>query len=377
MTVRIFRSTDPGAPLLNGVSGSLVNVLDAALVNGYTIATWAATTAISLGAVYKPTSSNGRYYQCTTAGTTGGSQPTWPTTTGNTVTDGSVVWTDVGLIPTALGWTKAYSGTNAGAYRMNTTGSTGAYLKVDDNIATNFNRAGLTGYVTMSGISTGTDPFHSSVNFVGVMKSATIDAAARAWVVIGDEFRFFLLVQSCDNIAQEWDPYFFGDIFSYVSGDAYRCLLSGRYNATITSQTFSTNALMSMQTYAWTAQSGVHMPRTHAAVAPSITVGQHTDTFKGANAAASAYVAGSQGPLAYPNIANNGMFMAPIYIHQNTTSPYVVRGYMPGLWAPLHARPVGNNDTFAGVGAMSSKTFEAFFVRNGGQLFIETSDTWS
>lgn len=54
---------------------------------------WAATTAYSLGDAARPTTRNGFVYEVTTAGTSAGSEPTWPTTAGNTVTDDSVVWT--------------------------------------------------------------------------------------------------------------------------------------------------------------------------------------------------------------------------------------------------------------------------------------------
>lgn len=55
--------------------------------------TWAATTAATAGTTaVVPTVANGYIYRCTTSGTTGGSQPTWPTKAGQTVTDGTVVW---------------------------------------------------------------------------------------------------------------------------------------------------------------------------------------------------------------------------------------------------------------------------------------------
>jgi hypothetical protein len=49
---------------------------------------WQATHAYSLGEVRRPTSTNNRTYRVTTAGTSAGSEPTWPTTDGGTVTDG-------------------------------------------------------------------------------------------------------------------------------------------------------------------------------------------------------------------------------------------------------------------------------------------------
>lgn len=55
--------------------------------------TWAITTAYVVGDQVLPPTANGFYYKCTTAGTTAGSPPVFPTTIGTTVTDGTVTWT--------------------------------------------------------------------------------------------------------------------------------------------------------------------------------------------------------------------------------------------------------------------------------------------
>ena len=58
------------------------------------ISDWAATTAYVVGDVVKATSGNETiYFHCTTAGTSGGSEPTWDTTVGNTTVDATVTWT--------------------------------------------------------------------------------------------------------------------------------------------------------------------------------------------------------------------------------------------------------------------------------------------
>jgi hypothetical protein len=56
---------------------------------------WVASTAYALGDVRVPTAGleNGFRYECTTAGTSGASAPTWSTVEGGTTTDNTVTWT--------------------------------------------------------------------------------------------------------------------------------------------------------------------------------------------------------------------------------------------------------------------------------------------
>lgn len=59
--------------------------------------TWAASHAYLAEEVVKPTTRNGHLYQVIVAGTSGGSQPTWPTTAGGTVTNGGVTFQEFGV----------------------------------------------------------------------------------------------------------------------------------------------------------------------------------------------------------------------------------------------------------------------------------------
>ena len=79
--------------------------------NTYTT-TRANTTAYVVGQIVRPATGNGYLYQCSTAGTSGGSVPTYPTGIGQTVSDGTVTWTNVGrgimvLSGTNVQWTTA------------------------------------------------------------------------------------------------------------------------------------------------------------------------------------------------------------------------------------------------------------------------------
>lgn len=71
---------------------------------------WAATTAYTFGQVVRPSTGNGYLYQCVVAGTSAASAPSFPTTVGETVTDGTVTWCCKGesitvVTATAPSWT--------------------------------------------------------------------------------------------------------------------------------------------------------------------------------------------------------------------------------------------------------------------------------
>ncbi len=75
------------------------------------IVQWAALTAYSVGDIRRqlaaPTAGNERALRCTTAGTSGGSEPSWSLGKGATTADGTAVWTEVTGNST-YGWSAAF-----------------------------------------------------------------------------------------------------------------------------------------------------------------------------------------------------------------------------------------------------------------------------
>lgn len=132
--------------------------------------TWITLNAYTLGQFASPTAPNGYCYEATTAGTTGVAEPAWPTTPGNTVADGTAVWTcrvavvTVTASSSALGFTQTgFTGTLAGSavlaiYASATFAGTITYT---GNLSFRATTTGFT--ITSNGIA-----LSSSITFNGV-----------------------------------------------------------------------------------------------------------------------------------------------------------------------------------------------------------------
>jgi len=101
-SIAVYATTTPGAVKvsLNNLvackaSSSSDSLTHNSLVAKINALPWAPSTAYSLNDIRKPlvVSRNGWGYKCTTAGTSGSSEPTWPDRKGATVTDGTAIWT--------------------------------------------------------------------------------------------------------------------------------------------------------------------------------------------------------------------------------------------------------------------------------------------
>ena len=90
-TVQLWLGSSTTGKQLRAVSNPGVDQV--ALSIEQLVPAWSAATAISVGAKIRPTTTNNRIYQAGGSGTTGGSQPTWPTTIGATVVDNDITWT--------------------------------------------------------------------------------------------------------------------------------------------------------------------------------------------------------------------------------------------------------------------------------------------
>jgi len=375
MTVHIYRSTHAGASALSGTAGALITLLDAVLVNGFNSKTITITRS---GTAATATATAHGFIAENRVTISGANEAQYngefaiSNVTANTfdyTVAGSPATPATGTITAKIasaGWTKDFTGTNLAAYRP-PAGGNRLYLRIDDTGTTNGRGVG---YETMTDVNTGTNPFPSAAQVSGGMywpKSNTADATARLWIIAATDRLLIMHVSSASTAnATDASVCAFGDIKSFKSGDAYGTIhIAGTVSTPTTSSNFH-----SIVANATTSVTGHYIARSYTQLGTSLLVGKHVDAAKTQGAA---NMGGSAG-LVYPNAPDGGLYMSPVWIHE-ISGPHV-RGTIPGLWAPLHNKPLEHLDTVSGTGTLAGKTFQALKMYSASECMLKTSDTY-
>ena len=360
MTVKVFRSTDFGAPTNTNAVGALIAILDACLVTGYGSQTATITRTDTTATVTLPvahTLKSDTFVRIAGAPQTDYNGDFVITVTGaNTFTyqvANSPASPATGTITSKVApadWTKPFSGTGLAAYKQGV-GSNGMYLRVDNSfVVGSNNEPRVKAYASMFDINTGDGA--TPETYIPVNYSAT---PVQPWMVIATEKAFYIVIHGGVGL----NPFFFGDFPSKKSGDAFNTAIFGNSNNYNVSEFFTmTNTL--------TITSHTFLMRSHIQTGQPIAAGKCS--------ALGGTAMGNSVPQAYPSTIDGALHLSPIMI----TEPSGIRGTAPGLWCPLHYRPFVNGDIVIGTGEFTGKKFLAV---NGGysdnyQCLIEISNTW-
>jgi hypothetical protein len=341
MSVKYFHSAMTDAPVLNGLAGSLIGVLDACLINGFqlksvdsiVVASNVATAEISAGHTYEvdsvvlvagatPAGLNGEKRVLSATGT----QITFaaPGISDQTAT-GTI---DARFAP--AGWEKPFSGTNLAVYRSPNLAGTRSFLRIDDTDTVN---ARVLGYENMADVNTGTGPFPTNGQQAGGLwwpKASASGATARPWVVIADDRTFYLWVNTATTNS-EADGLLsgFGDFNSFKSGDAFSCFISGPVS-NVAASTSSLGHTLGYCDLAGDTALSQWVPRSYTAIGGSTQTSRRPESFGTADA-----YSGNTASVPYPNAVDNALLLSRTLITE--VSPHTLRGVMRGLLFVPHA----------------------------------------
>ena len=390
-----YDSSETGAPTLNNAAGSLIGVLDACLITGFRLQTLTSVvvasnvaTATLAGHGY----SDARMLDIAGAGTgaingrkkitvTGAGTFTFPAPG---VSDGTISGT-ITAKRSPLGWTKPASGTNKAIYQRSDVTATGMLLRLDDTSTgstLNYARAlMLESYTDIDTyVATASGPSGGQYWPRGYNN----DTVAKVWVLVGDGKTFYFF-SDIGNGASSGSSFTlasaglqvcgFGDMVSYRSADAYKCICAGP--AAHGGGVLGLGGSAVFQPHSNVNNSGsLHIARAASQLSGSgLQVGM-----VGYSNSSTGTTMGSIGPV-YPSPVDNGMdIQYPVRVVENSSAfSYPIRGYLRGVYHPLmnlgrtyhlsrFANLTGSDRELLCVAVSNSST--------GGSMLLDITGPW-
>jgi hypothetical protein len=259
------------------------------------------------------------------------------------------------------GWTKPYSGTAGpqGVYRQ--PAGSRFYLQVDDSGpgAGAAREARCFGFEAMTAYNVGSGQFPTVAQSTAgsvLRKSLTLDNTARAWMAIVDDRTFYLFTLTGDGSGNYYG-FSFGDFYSLIAADAYKCLIMG---GSVESTNVSASFFGRMAFAATgTGYTGHWLPRNYSGIGGATNFLKLGDISLSTGAAD--YITGTVG---FPNASDGGLYVAPMRIMDGSSPGGAVsgslnlRGRMRGMYHVCHPATVFvDGDTFVGSGDYAGRTF--------------------
>lgn len=372
--VKWFTSDMAGAAVLSGTAGALVAVLDACLVTGFntktlsslTVASGVATATVSAGhgftdqavgliAGATPSALNGECRITVTGSTTF----TFPTT----AADGTATGTITAKLAPA-GWSKPFSGTNKAVFSAVDVTATALYLRVQDDgtgTTSGARNALLRGYEAMTDVDTGSNAFpttgQSSTGGV-VHKSNTADTAARRWVLIADALLVYFMIEwSPGSYAGQFGATAFGDSETFKAGDAYHCMLLADKDESLSSPPGTVAWALQLRRLLYSDVIPNVLARNYAQIVGPVACWGLMDV--GGRAESATYSAPGGSGIPYPSPVDNGLYAVGVSLCERGGTGNVIRGRLPGLYNPLHIRPLSHLAMLDGITGLSGRTLLA------------------
>lgn len=337
----IYTSSDPYGPgPMMGVTGSLVQILDACLVNGYgsgssyykPAAGWTKPLANISGtlACYKQASGSQMVLYVNDSGP-------------NVTSTAKEAW--------VCGFTQITSLTGSSGAGSRFTGSYG------------------------NGAGSGQFPLPQQQNTYGhcvVRKSVTADTTQRSWVVVADACTMYMWTLVGDNSAIYYGHWSFGDIYSLVTNDIGKCYIYAQGNEN--TALGSTNDCSDCQNMGpqrdqgnnlLGALSGHYVVSAPTGTGGSLGFARKGDPGIAANGGTrNVYITSLNGIIGTPNSYDNNLYFAPLWMVDPTNGG--MRGQFRGLYQICH--PISNfvdGQIIKGSGDYVGKTF--IVVRTSAQ----------
>ena len=349
-SVKWFASNMTSAPALTASAGTMANVLDACLVNGFGTVTL--DSVVVSGAVATCTKSAGHGFTdqviallagATPAGLNGEKRITVVSSTVFTfVATGISNQTATGTITAKMapaGWEIQYTGTSLRAYRSTDLSSSRFVCRISD-VWTSVHWTGIGLFRTMSDINTGVDGMGDYWRPNVPLAMNYYAFANSTWVVVADG-RFFYVLATSDGAGSNANLRclsYFGDFLSMLPVDAYAVAVGG-----MSDYPHSTGSCDGVSVSPANLYKGIRIARAsdQVTVGPyALQLGSRIDARFG------------RGPVSYPDPQTGGLLLHPVYLREVTAggTAQSVRGQLPGFYQVLQTAPLSHLSITSGPG---------------------------